>query len=125
MKTYFTSETFKFLRELKRNNRREWFQKNKDRYDAELKAPMLEFIRDLAPELKQVGRFIKVDPKPVGGSMFRIYRDMRFSEDKSPYKTHLAAHFHHRAGRQGSSRSRILSPFGTRLLLLRFGCLAP
>ncbi len=97
MTRYFSPELFKFLKSLKRNNRREWFQKNKERYEEELKQPMLRFITDLKAELQSVHAYIKVDPKPVGGSLFRIYRDMRFSEDKSPYKTHLAAHFHHRS----------------------------
>lgn len=57
------------------------------------------FITGVAPHLKRVSPFYKADPKPHGGSMFRIYRDTRFSADKSPYKTHAACHFRHQAGR--------------------------
>ena len=97
MPQYFSPEVFKFLKSLKRNNKREWFQKNKERYEEELKGPMLQFITDLQAEMRSVSSYVKVNPKPVGGSMFRIYRDMRFSEDKSPYKTHMSAHFRHRS----------------------------
>ncbi len=90
---YFDEETFSFLRELKRNNDRAWFAANKDRYEESVKEPFLRFIEDLGPELRKVSRNLVADPRPVGGSMFRIYRDVRFSKDKSPYKTHVGAHF--------------------------------
>jgi uncharacterized protein (TIGR02453 family) len=95
MPTFFTEETFAFLRELKKNNKREWFQQNKDRFESHVRKPMLDFIAAFAPQLKRIGRHFVADPSPTGGSMFRIYRDIRFSEDKSPYKTHAAAHFSH------------------------------
>ncbi len=57
---------------------------------------MLVFIADLGPRLKAISPCFLADPRPVGGSMFRIYRDTRFSADKAPYKTHAAAHFPHR-----------------------------
>jgi len=99
-KKYFDRDLFQFLRELKRNNNREWFQANKIRYENSVKKPMLEFIADFAPQLRKVHPRFMADPKPVGGSMFRIYRDVRFSEDKSPYKTAASAHFkHHKAGK--------------------------
>lgn len=88
---------FRFLRDLKANNRREWFLENKDRYEVEVRRPMLRFISDLAPRLARISRQFVADPRPVGGSLFRIHRDTRFSKDKTPYKTSVAAHFHHRA----------------------------
>ena len=91
--TYFDADAFDFLRELRRHNEREWFAANKQRYERSLKEPMLRFISDVGPELRKVSRNLVADPRPVGGSMFRIYRDVRFSKDKSPYKTHLGAHF--------------------------------
>jgi len=98
-KAYFDKELFRFLKELKQNNNRDWFQANKSRYENNVKKPMLEFIADFAPVLRKVHPRFVADPKPVGGSMFRIYRDIRFSEDKSPYKTMASAHFrHHKAG---------------------------
>jgi len=96
---YFGPETFDFLRELRQNNTREWFLANKARYEAEARDPMLLFIADFAPRLRRISRHFRADPRPVGGSLFRIYRDTRFSKDKTPYKTMVAAHFRHEAGR--------------------------
>jgi uncharacterized protein (TIGR02453 family) len=90
---YFDEQTFSFLRELKRNNDRAWFNANKERYEESVKEPFLRFIEDVGPELRKVSRNLVADPRPVGGSLFRIYRDIRFSKDKSPYKTHVGAHF--------------------------------
>jgi uncharacterized protein (TIGR02453 family) len=90
---YFGDDTFAFLRELKRNNDREWFNANKDRYEESVKEPFLQFINDVGPALRKVSPNLVADPRPTGGSLFRIYRDVRFSKDKSPYKTHVGAHF--------------------------------
>ena len=95
MTGYFTPASFKFLKDLKRNNNREWFEKNKPRYEAQLKQPCLNFITDLAAPLQKISREYVASPKPVGGSLFRIYRDARFSSDKSPYKTHAGMSFFH------------------------------
>lgn len=96
---YFTPATFKFLRDLKRNNNREWFEKNKPRYEAEVKQPCLRFIAELDAPLKKISAEYVANPKPVGGSLFRIYRDTRFSGDKTPYKTHAGMTFYHQATR--------------------------
>lgn len=96
MGAYFSPKFFQFLKELKANNNRDWFEKNKSRYEAEVKGPMLQFIADFAAPLRTVSPQFKADARPVGGSMFRIYRDIRFSRDKRPYKTHVGAHFPHR-----------------------------
>ncbi|MBI3181768.1 MAG: DUF2461 domain-containing protein [Myxococcales bacterium] len=93
---HFGPGLFEFLRELKQNNEREWFKENQHRYEAEVKAPLLRFIGDLNDRLAPVSREFVADARPVGGSMFRIYRDTRFSKDKSPFKTAAAAHFPHR-----------------------------
>ena len=95
----FTPELFRFLRELAANNRRDWFHANKERYEAHVRGPMLRFIADFAPLLRKISRSFVADPSPVGGSLFRIHRDIRFSKDKSPYKTAAAAHFRHAAAR--------------------------
>ncbi len=95
MAPYFTPSLFLYLRALKAHNNREWFQENRDRYVAEVEAPMLRFIGDLAEPLRSISPAIVVDRRRMGGSMYRIYRDTRFSPDKSPYKTHVAAHFRH------------------------------
>jgi len=86
-------DVFVFLAELRRHNNREWFNENKDRYLAEVRDPMLALIASLAPGLARISRHISVDPRPSGGSLMRIYRDTRFSRDKTPYKTNVGMHF--------------------------------
>lgn len=88
---------FKFLRDLKAHNEREWFSEHKARFETEARDPMLRVIGEFSGPLASISRHFMADPRPSGGSMFRIYRDTRFAKDKSPYKTHLAAHFPHRA----------------------------
>jgi uncharacterized protein (TIGR02453 family) len=95
----FTPALFTFLTELRLHNDREWFGRNKERYIRDVRDPMLRFIADFAPVLKKLAPRLVADPRPVGGSMFRINRDTRFAGDKSPYKTNVAAHFRHEAGR--------------------------
>ena len=96
---HFSPELFKFLRQLKKNNRREWFDKNKSRYLEQVRDPMLQFIEDYAPRLHSISPYLVADPRPVGGSMFRIYRDVRFSKDKTPYKTNVGIQFRHEQGK--------------------------
>jgi uncharacterized protein (TIGR02453 family) len=96
---HFDKHFFDFLKELKQNNNREWFQANKERYKSVVQEPLLRFISDFADPLHAISPEFVADPRPNGGSMFRIYRDVRFAKDKSPYKTHAAAQFRHRAGR--------------------------
>jgi uncharacterized protein (TIGR02453 family) len=90
---YFTEELFSFLRKLKRNNRREWFLDHKDEYLQFVRDPFLSFISDIGPHLRRIHPRAIADPHPTRGSLFRIYRDTRFSADKTPYKTHVAAQF--------------------------------
>lgn len=92
----FDSELFSFLRDLHQNNDREWFQANKDRYEEHVKHPALQFISDFGPRLRKISPNFTADPRPVGGSLFRIYRDVRFSKDKSPYKTSVGIQFRHK-----------------------------
>jgi len=96
--SYFSPEFFKFLKALARNNNREWFEKNKPRYERFVLASSLRFIKDAGKELRAVSPYLVADPRPFGGSLFRIYRDMRFVKDKSPYKTNVAMEFWHRRG---------------------------
>ncbi len=92
-------ELFDFLRELEQNNDREWFKAQKKRYEAEVVDPVTDFIINMAPRVAAISPHITVDPRPNGGSRFRIYRDTRFSKDKSPYKTHVGCQFRHAAGK--------------------------
>ena len=96
---FFDRELFAFLLELKENNDRAWFTANKARYRAVVQEPLLAFIAAFAAPLRGLSPAFVADPRPNGGSMFRIYRDTRFSNDKSPYKIHAAAQFRHRDGR--------------------------
>src|SRR5712675_1003609 len=88
----FSTATLAFLRGLKKNNRRPWFEARRDEYEATVKRPMRELIEEMDVRLARFAPEIIGDPKR---SMFRIYRDIRFSKDKSPYKTHAACWFHH------------------------------
>ena len=97
---WFTPALFGFLEELRLHNDRDWFERNKDRYVRDVRDPMLRFIADVAPVLRTIAPRLAADPRPVGGSMFRIHRDQRFSKDKTPYKTNVAAGFRHEAGRE-------------------------
>jgi len=94
---HFGSGFFEFFRELAANNEREWFNARKQRYLDLVEPPMLRFIGDLGARLGKVSKRFVADPRRVGGSMFRIYRDTRFAKDKSPFKTWAAAHFPHEA----------------------------
>lgn len=86
----FPSEALTFLRGLARNNDREWFNARKETFETKLKAPMLELIEAINAELMHFAPEHVTDPKKA---LYRIYRDTRFSADKTPYKTHLAAIF--------------------------------
>ncbi len=99
MASHFGPELFRFLKDLRAHNEREWFAANKVRYERDVRDPLLAFISDVGGPLSRISGQIVADPRPVGGSLFRIYRDTRFSKDKSPYKTHAAAQFRHRAGK--------------------------
>jgi uncharacterized protein (TIGR02453 family) len=95
----FPKDFFAFFEDLKTNNNRNWFSDNKDRYYTSVVNPISEFIVCIAPRLRKISRHYVADPKPHGGSMFRIYRDTRFSKDKTPYKTHAGVQFRHEAGK--------------------------
>lgn len=94
-----TPALFDFLRELERNNNRDWFKAQKARYETEVVDPVTQFIEDLAPRVSKISNHIVVDPRPNGGSRFRIYRDTRFSKDKRPYKIQVGCQFRHEAGK--------------------------
>lgn len=96
---YFSPSTFTFLRDLKENNDRDWFNANKNRYEEHVREPSMSFIADFVPHLASISPHFVADPRPVGGSMFRIHRDVRFSKDKSPYKTHIGLQFRHADGK--------------------------
>lgn len=96
---FFSPEVFVFLRQLKRHNDREWFAKNKARYQTSIVEPALSFISGFAPYLGRISPHFVADARPTRGSLFRIYRDTRFSPDGRPFKTHVGIHFSHASGK--------------------------
>ncbi len=97
--SHFSQETFRFLGDLAANNRRDWFEENRDRYERFVKEPAQRFIVEVGQRMEELSPHLRADPRPVGGSLFRIYRDVRFSKDKSPYKTAAGIQFRHAAGK--------------------------
>lgn len=91
----FTPETLRFLRDLKANNSRDWFNDNKARYDAAWKAPAEAFIQAMCFRLQ-----VETDT-PHDAKLFRIHRDVRFSKDKTPYNTHLHILFRREGSKAG------------------------
>ena len=86
----FTRRTLAFLRALKRHNDREWFRSRKEQYEAHVRGPMVQLLAQLAEDFRAFAPELISDPRV---SLYRIYRDTRFSGDKRPLKTHVAAHF--------------------------------
>lgn len=100
MPSYFTPASLKFLHGLARNNSREWFQAHKSDYDEHVRAPFQRLLTDLQSGLAAVSEHYRAEPKGVGGSLFRIQRDTRFANDKTPYKSWQGARLFHARGRQ-------------------------
>lgn len=96
---HFSPALFAFLRDLAANNEREWFLVNKERYLASVQEPALEFIGDFGPRLRRISPHLTADARAVGGSLFRIQRDTRFSKDKTPYKTNTGVQFRHESAK--------------------------
>ena len=97
--TGFPKETFRFLKQLKKNNNRDWFNKNKQKYLDDVLQPSLNFIEAFEPQLKKLAPHFTAIAKRTGGSLMRIYRDTRFSKDKRPYKTNIGIQFRHEFGK--------------------------
>ncbi|MCH8828283.1 MAG: DUF2461 domain-containing protein [Planctomycetes bacterium] len=91
----FEKGLFRFLEDLAANNNRDWFQDNKNRYESDVVEPCLAFIADFESRLRKISSFFRAVAKKTGGSLMRIYRDTRFSKDKTPYKTNIGIHFRH------------------------------
>src|SRR5258708_25983565 len=100
----FTTATLAFLRGLKKNNRKPWFEAHRAEYEGAVKRPMLELIEEMDVRLARFAPEIIGDRKR---SMFRIYRDIRFSNDKSPYKVHASCWFYHRDGSRAVGREAV------------------
>jgi uncharacterized protein (TIGR02453 family) len=92
-------DLFEFLADLADNNERPWFKGNQARYEGSVREPSMEFVRQFEAPLKAISPHYVAEAKKVGGSIFRIFRDVRFSKDKSPYKTHTGIQFRHERGK--------------------------
>ena len=95
----FTQATFDFLDELAANNEQGWFEANKARYEVLVRGPALEFIAAMAPQLAKFAPHFRAEPRKMGGSLMRVFRDTRFARDKSPYKTNIGIQFRHELGK--------------------------
>ena len=96
---FFSTASFDYLSELAKNNNREWFQENKDRYETSVREPALAYIEYMAQELPLISPHFLALPKKVGGSLMRVHRDVRFSKNKQPYKTNIGIQFRHEVGK--------------------------
>lgn len=105
MTTYFSDATFRFLRGLARHNDKAWFAAHKAQYEEHVRGPFQRLLVDLQPDLAAVSPHFRAEPKPVGGSLFRIHRDTRFSGDKAPYKPWQGARLFHERSRQVAAPS--------------------
>ncbi len=92
---FFNPDLFAYLNDLSDHNDRGWFNANKARYEASVRQPALDFITEFAAPLSTISPHFVADSRTVGGSLFRIQRDTRFSKDKTPYKTNTGLHFRH------------------------------
>lgn len=97
---YFTPVLFRFLTDLAKNNNRDWFAANKARFEDAVRTPYLKLIGDLQAPLAKISAHYRADPRPQNGSLFRIYRDTRFSNNKLPYKIWAGARFFHERSRE-------------------------
>ena len=95
----FSEQLIDFLVDLSANNNREWFNARKDEYEEVLREPALEYIRRVGDSLSDISPHLRASDRKQGGSLMRIYRDVRFSRDKSPYKTNVGIQFRHESGK--------------------------
>ncbi|MGD9854913.1 MAG: DUF2461 domain-containing protein [Planctomycetaceae bacterium] len=94
----FPQETLSFLSDLAQHNDRAWFDASRKRYEAHFLAPSLAYIEAMQQPLAKLSPLFQAVPRKSGGSLMRIFRDVRFAKDKSPYKTNIGIHFRHAAG---------------------------
>lgn len=88
-----------FLKQLEQNNERDWFHEHKQEYEDLIRTPALNFIDDMENDLAHLSPHFLAIAKKVGGSLMRVHRDVRFSKDKSPYKTNIGIQFRHEMGK--------------------------
>ncbi len=96
---FYSQQMFDFLQQLSENNNRAWFNERKSQYEEFVRLPSLDFISTMEPEIKRLSSNFTAVAKKTGGSLMRVYRDARFSNDKTPYKTNIGIQFRHLAGK--------------------------
>jgi uncharacterized protein (TIGR02453 family) len=96
---FFSQASFDFLAKLAVNNNREWFDRHKQEYEEAVRAPALNFIAAMGDALQAISPHFLAEPRKVGGSLMRVYRDVRFGRDKRPFKTNIGIQFRHRLGK--------------------------
>lgn len=97
--TGFSLGTLHFLEELSRHNNQAWFDQHKDRYERDVRGPALAFIAAMQRPLQRFSPHLRAVPRKQGGSLMRVHRDLRFTRDKSPYKTNVGIQFRHERGK--------------------------
>ncbi|MDX8388276.1 MAG: DUF2461 domain-containing protein [Ghiorsea sp.] len=95
----FSEDTFLFLRELSENNTRDWFAEHKENYEKQVREPAFSLIEEIAPQLQGLSPNFVAKASKMGGSLMRAHRDVRFSKNKSPYKTNIGIRFRHEQGK--------------------------
>jgi uncharacterized protein (TIGR02453 family) len=96
---FFSQDSFDFLAKLAVNNNREWFDRHKQEYEEAVRSPALNFIADMGDALQAISPHFLAEPRKVGGSLMRVYRDVRFGRDKRPFKTNIGIQFRHFQGK--------------------------
>ena len=94
--SWFTNDFNAFFKDLAKHNERDWFNGERKRYEASVKKPFMAFVTEVISRVGKIDPLVRITPREA---IFRIHRDIRFSEDKSPYKTHAAIQFRHEAGK--------------------------
>jgi uncharacterized protein (TIGR02453 family) len=97
--TGFPRGCIPFLQRLRQNNHRDWFDQNRQSYETEVRQPALAFIQAMRPVLQRISPHFPAIAKKSGGSLMRVYRDTRFTKDKTPFKTNIGIQFRHELGR--------------------------
>jgi uncharacterized protein (TIGR02453 family) len=94
----FSPELFAFFRDLKAHNSKDWFDANRERYEAHVLEPSKVFVLAFRSRLREISPAFQAEPRVRGGSLFRIHTNRRFNPDRPPYKTHAGIQFRHRSG---------------------------
>jgi len=96
---FFSPASFDFLTSLNTNNNRDWFDRHKQEYEYAVRTPALDFIAAMAEDIEALSPHFLAVPRKVGGSLMRVYRDVRFGKDKRPFKTNIGIQFRHFQGK--------------------------